>query len=204
MNEMPASAQGDFSYSHSEVPRGGGVAAEDMVGNVDEYGLPRVSSSVTESSEPSLFSHEEPRFSTSRPLDAGFANDRVSIANMGRPSRAPAARPYSRPEPQGEMKEMDNFAPKEEGEIRPGSSVSRTTRNTFGGDIEQTADSAEQAAATEAAVAEDRDEQTDGETLTLGETLAREMSTRETTLSEAEKHGTIRFPHSGTSNRAVG
>ncbi len=151
MNEMPASAQGDFSYSHSEVPRGGGVAAEDMVGNVDEYGLPRVSSSVTESSEPSLFSHEEPRFSTSRPLDAGFANDRVSIANMGRPSRAPAARPYSRPEPQGEMKEMDNFAPKEEGEIRPGSSVSRTTRNTFGGDIEQTADSAEQAAATEAA-----------------------------------------------------
>jgi len=147
MNEMPSSSRGDFSYSHSEEPRGREMReAGDMFEDVDEYGLPRVSSSVTESSEPALFSHEEPRFSTQRGLDSGFENDRMSIATMGR-----EARPYSRPEPQGEMKEMDNFAPKEEGEIRPGSRVTRTTTNTFGGDIEQTADSAEQAAATEAA-----------------------------------------------------
>jgi len=52
----------------------------------DEYGLPKATEPIG-TGEPSLFSHEEPRFSTQRGLDAGFENDRMGIGNMGKSSR---------------------------------------------------------------------------------------------------------------------
>lgn len=82
---------GDFSYGGSvssgetktQVPAERGFEGfEDL----DEYGLPRASEPLG-TGEPSLFSHEEPRFSTQRGLDSGFENDRTSIATMGKSSR---------------------------------------------------------------------------------------------------------------------
>jgi len=51
--------------------------------DTDEFGLPKESEPLG-TGEPSLFSHEEPRFSTSRSLDAGAENDRMGIGNMSR------------------------------------------------------------------------------------------------------------------------
>lgn len=129
----------------------------DMRGDLDEYGLPK----IQESSGPSLFefSHEEPRFSTQRGLDAGFENDRYA-AVPGRAPRTPA--PVSQPaaesaiaehsNPAGPEVEMRGLSAKAEGEIRPGSSVERTTQNTIGEDIEDVGEAAEQTAGAEEAV----------------------------------------------------
>lgn len=80
---------GDFSYGGS-VSSGEtkSAAPERFEGfdNTDEYGLPRATEPLG-TGEPSLFSHEEPRFSTSRSLDSGFENDRMGIGNMGKSSR---------------------------------------------------------------------------------------------------------------------
>tara|TARA_R110001606_G_scaffold108524_5_gene233638 strand:+ start:3476 stop:4972 length:1497 start_codon:yes stop_codon:yes gene_type:complete len=62
--------------------------------NTDKFGLPLKSQAFGEG-EPSLFSHEEPRFSTQRGLDAGFGNDRVGIGNMGRAPQAPVRQRFS-------------------------------------------------------------------------------------------------------------
>lgn len=83
-------AGGDFSYggsvSSGETKTPGRARAEsDFTGfepDEDQYGLPKPTQAVGEG-EPSLFSHEEPRFSTQRGLDAGFENDRMGIGNMG-------------------------------------------------------------------------------------------------------------------------
>ena len=83
-------AGGDFSYggsvSSGETKTPGRARAEsDFTGfepDEDQYGLPKPTEAVGEG-EPSLFSHEEPRFSTQRGLDAGFENDRMGIGNMG-------------------------------------------------------------------------------------------------------------------------
>jgi hypothetical protein len=82
---------GDFSYGGSvgsgetktQVPAERGFEGFD---DLDEYGLPRASEPIG-TGEPSLFSHEEPRFSTQRGLDSGFENDRMGIGNMGKSSR---------------------------------------------------------------------------------------------------------------------
>lgn len=80
---------GDFSYGGS-VSSGEtkSAAPERFEGfsNTDEFGLPKASEPLG-TGEPSLFSHEEPRFSTSRSLDAGFENDRMGIGNMAKSSR---------------------------------------------------------------------------------------------------------------------
>tara|TARA_R110000823_G_scaffold51488_5_gene128295 strand:- start:132 stop:1526 length:1395 start_codon:yes stop_codon:yes gene_type:complete len=89
-------AGGDFSYggsvSSGETKTPGRARAEsDFSGfepDEDQYGLPKPTEALGEG-EPSLFSHEEPRFSTQRGLDAGFENDRMSIGNMGRSRGAP-------------------------------------------------------------------------------------------------------------------
>lgn len=78
----------DFSYgggvSSGETKTSAPAETENFEGfdNTDEYGLPRASEPLG-TGEPSLFSHEEPRFSTQRGLDAGFENDRMGIGNMG-------------------------------------------------------------------------------------------------------------------------
>ena len=133
------------------------MRAANAGGDLDEYGLPK----IQESSQPSLFefSHEEPRFSTQRGLDAGFENDRYASV-PGRAARTPA--PVSQPaaesaiaehsNPAGPEVEMRGLSAKAEGEIRPGSSVERTTQNTIGEDIEDVGEAAEQTAGAEEAV----------------------------------------------------
>jgi len=95
-------AGGDFSYggqvSSGETKTSGRVRAEsDFTGfepDEDEYGFPKATQAVGEG-EPSLFSHEEPRFSTQRGLDAGFENDRMGLGNMGRAGRGAPLRSQS-------------------------------------------------------------------------------------------------------------
>jgi len=81
--------------------------------DVDENGLPNATEKLG-TGEPSLFdAHEEPRFSTTRPLDAGFENDRTGIGNMGLEERFKRTRPQPYTEPEGkfagETKEMTDF-----------------------------------------------------------------------------------------------
>jgi hypothetical protein len=90
---------GDYSYGGSvssgetktQVPAEEGFKGFD---DLDEYGLPRASEPLG-TGEPSLFSHEEPRFSTQRGLDSGFENDRMGIGNMGKSSRGAPLRKQS-------------------------------------------------------------------------------------------------------------
>jgi len=142
----------DFSY-------GGSVGGESKVmSGLDEYGLPRRTGG-----NPLFDRGEEPRFSTTRGLDASWENGRAepSVASMGKQPRGvanPESRieQYSRPEasPEGRDLEMRSYSAKAEGEIRPGSSVERTTTNTFGGDIaEDTSAAAAQSAVEESSVA---------------------------------------------------
>ena len=82
---------GDFSYGGSVgsgETKTQAPAEESFEGfdDLDEYGLPRPSEPLG-TGEPSLFSHEEPRFSTQRGLDSGFENDRMGIGNMGKSGR---------------------------------------------------------------------------------------------------------------------
>lgn len=126
-----------------------------VMSGLDEYGLPRRTGG-----NPLFDRGEEPRFSTTRGLDASWEEGKVepSIATMGKQPkvvRDPESRieQYSRPEasPEGRDLEMRSYSAKEEGEIRPGSSVERSTVNTFGGDIaEDTSAGAAQAAGAEA------------------------------------------------------
>ncbi len=134
---------------------GDSVGEESKVASgLDEYGLPRRTGG-----NPLFDRGEEPRFSTSRGLDASWENGRVepSVASMGKQPRGVAnpesqLEQYSRPEasPEGRDLEMRSYSAKAEGEIRPGSAIERTTENTFGGDIaEDTSAAAAQSAVEE-------------------------------------------------------
>ena len=91
MTETDYGKGGDFSYGGSVgsgETKTQAPAEESFEGfdDLDEYGLPRPSEPLG-TGEPSLFSHEEPRFSTQRGLDSGFENDRMGIGNMGKSGR---------------------------------------------------------------------------------------------------------------------
>ena len=76
--------------------------------NTDKFGLPRESQPFGEG-EPSLFSHEEPRFSTQRGLDASFEDRGIGVGNIGKRPQPPIRQRFSEysttaPEAQGETK----------------------------------------------------------------------------------------------------
>ena len=159
-------AGGDFSYggsvSSGETKTPGRARAEsDFTGfepDEDQYGLPKPTEAVGEG-EPSLFSHEEPRFSTQRGLDAGFENDRLSIGNMGRSRGAPLRSQSS--QGYNELSTEPNSS--ESGALRSQSSqgyneLSTEPRTTYSGGETKSMDSAlsnaaDQTAATESSSA---------------------------------------------------
>ena len=86
--------------------------------NTDKFGLPRESQPLG-TGEPSLFSHEEPRFSTQRGLDASFEDRGIGVGNIGKRPQPPIRQRFSEysttaPEAQGETKsgiEMSDMKP---------------------------------------------------------------------------------------------
>jgi len=94
---------GDYSYGGSvssgetktSAPARASSPYRGFEQDLDDYGLPKPTEEFGKG-EPSLFSHEEPRFSTQRGLDSGFENVRgEGIGNMGKSSRGAPLRKQS-------------------------------------------------------------------------------------------------------------